>query len=206
MVPCIDISHFNGKVDFHKVFASGRRFVFGKASENVGDDPTFAHNRNAALDAGLLFGGYHFFRFDDNWGPQATHFVKSIGTLRKGELPPVLDLEQQVYRDGKTGISVAQGAQRALAWLDTVHGALGALPIVYCDPDFAQHFLQDKGFAKYPLWLAGYQSHVPHCPAPWKSILFWQNAEHGLCPGVSGDCDLDWYMGTLPSLQGLAKR
>ena len=151
-------------------------------------------------------GAYHFFHFDVDWGQQAHLFFTTVGSLKDGELPPVLDLEQQSYRDGLTGVSPDDGARRALAWLDTIKDKLGLTPIVYTDRDFARNFLTNPKFGDYPLWLAAYGVPRPPAPMPWTKLTFWQHDEHGICPGVSGDCDLDQFIGNSADLSGLCKQ
>lgn len=207
MIEDIDVSHWNGAVDWHKVAASGKKFAYLKATENDSTDPTFQHNRDGAHTAGLFVGAYHFYHFDGSWSDQARHFITIVGALRTGELPPVLDLEQQSYRDGNTGVSKADGARQALSWLGAIKAHYGVTPIVYCDRDFALNFLQNTGFAAFPLWLAAYNAEMPAAPHPWKSIAIWQYNEHGTVAGIAdkGSVDLDRFTGTLAQLQALAK-
>ncbi len=200
-VPGIDVSHNQGGIVWKNVIASGRKFAFLKATEGATfTDDHFAKYRLAAHSAGLIVGAYHFYRFTADWAQQAHHFCETVGSLTAHELPPVLDIED---RDNVGHDTNANNHRKLLAWLDAVGNRLGKTPIVYCDPDFAKNYLQDPGFARYPLWLAGY-SGLPKVPKPWKSITFWQNDEHGTCPGVYGDCDLDYFMGDEESLKALA--
>lgn len=207
MIEGLDVSHYQGAINWPKVVAAGKKFAYLKATENLETDPTFGHNRASALAAGLKVGAYHFYHFDADWSDQAHHFVTTLGVLRKGELPPVLDLEQQSYRDGKTGVSKSDGARQALAWLGAVKAHYGVTPIVYCDRDFALNFLQDAGFAAYLLWLAAYNARMPAAPNPWKSIAIWQYNEHGTVAGIAdkGGVDLDRFTGTAAQLSALAK-
>src|SRR5256714_3531030 len=61
----IDVSHWNGSIDWSQVASSGERFAIMKATEGVSYvDPTYAHNRQAALAAGMVVAAYHFARPD----------------------------------------------------------------------------------------------------------------------------------------------
>src|SRR5439155_21218837 len=61
----VDISHWNGTIDWSQVAASGERFVVMKATEGTGYvDPTYSSNRQGALAAGLVVTAYHFARPD----------------------------------------------------------------------------------------------------------------------------------------------
>jgi GH25 family lysozyme M1 (1,4-beta-N-acetylmuramidase) len=100
----IDVSHWNGTIDWAKVASSGRRFAFMKATEGTTfRDPTYAENRQGAVAAGLVVTAYHFARPDLNPGgavAEANHFADVAG-IGAGDIIPVLDLE----RDG--GLSPA---------------------------------------------------------------------------------------------------
>src|SRR6185437_3367405 len=97
----IDVSTWNGAIDWTKVAHAGYRFAFGKATEGTAyNDKTYTTNRNGSEAAGLVFGAYHFARpAGKNLAGatasairQANHFLAVAGP-QPGELPPVLDLE-----------------------------------------------------------------------------------------------------------------
>ena len=89
----IDVSHYQGTIDWSKVAGAGKTFAFIKASDGtVGADPTFAYNWSRARQAGLRRGAYHFFRPITDALQQAQHFLRQLGDDH-GELPPVLDFE-----------------------------------------------------------------------------------------------------------------
>src|SRR4051794_10450980 len=57
----LDVSQFQGVVDWNQVAASGKQFVFMRSSRtNLTKDPTFDTNSAGAKAAGLLVGPYHF--------------------------------------------------------------------------------------------------------------------------------------------------
>src|SRR6059058_1692614 len=61
----IDVSHWNGSIDWSQVASSGERFAIMKATEGrTYVDPTYSSNRQGALDAGLAVTAYHFARPD----------------------------------------------------------------------------------------------------------------------------------------------
>lgn len=197
----IDCSHNNGMIDWAKVAASGRKFAFIKATESTGfNDPTFAHNRVQAAVHGIAVSPYCFYHYDARWSDEAHFFATAEGVLRPGELPPMLDLEQDGYRNRTNGVSIVDGTRQTLAWLVAIHAKFGAPPIIYADRNFIATFLKDPRFGQYPLFLADL-SPVPHPPAPWTKVTFHQYSWKGRCPGVSGDCDMDRFMGTAAEFQ-----
>ncbi|MBU6455879.1 MAG: glycoside hydrolase family 25 protein, partial [Cyanobacteria bacterium REEB67] len=90
----VDISHFQGSVDFEKLKAAGIAFVFIKATEGgTLVDEKFAVYWKAAKAAGIPRGAYHFFRPKGSVQAQIANFVNTVGSLKVGDLPPVVDLE-----------------------------------------------------------------------------------------------------------------
>jgi lysozyme len=87
----IDVSHYNGTIDWPAVAAAGIALVFVKATQGTGFvDPTFARNRDGAAQAGLLVVPYHFIDTGDP-DDQADHFLDVTG-LASGQ-PAMIDWE-----------------------------------------------------------------------------------------------------------------
>src|SRR5215467_14678034 len=86
----IDVSHFQGSIDWEEVAAQGIGFAFVKATDGLGTDPAFATNWSGANQAGILRGAYHFFRPKLSAIDQAKHFCEVVESLGVRDLPPVL--------------------------------------------------------------------------------------------------------------------
>src|SRR3982751_3375048 len=73
----IDVSHWQGTINWASVAAAGKQFAFTKATEGTTYvDPTLATNTSGAKNAGLLTGVYHFAHPDtDTAASEAQHFV-----------------------------------------------------------------------------------------------------------------------------------
>ena len=194
----LDVSHYQGTIDWAAVYASGRRFVFIKATEGAHiTDSRFASNWKNAREAGLLTGAYHFFKPQIAVDLQVEQFVATVGTPRSGDLPPVLDVETPA---DWLSLPEAQRVYIVLAWLTAVEQRLGVRPILYLSPSFAKDILgSDSRLSAYPLWIAHYTSAPqPTIPKPWKNWTYWQHAESGQVPGVPGQrVDLDRFNGGL---------
>ncbi|MBL0015595.1 MAG: hypothetical protein IPP17_03940 [Bacteroidetes bacterium] len=102
----IDVSRYQGKIEWAKVKQAGIRFAFIKATEGTDYvDPYFAVNWDEAKDKGIARGAYHFFRPAQDGKAQAEHFLKQV-KWTKGDLPPVLDLE---VTDEVTAAAIRRG-------------------------------------------------------------------------------------------------
>jgi lysozyme len=199
----LDISHYQNVVDFAQVKAAGVSFVFIKATEGVTlVDPNFAQYRTASKAEGLPRGFYHFFHPKDDLQSQIDFFVKTVGRLEPGDLPPVLDVENP---EEWPGFTVAQRVNMILGWLQGVEKALGVRPIIYVNNRMMNTILNNPAaFKGYILWLAYYTSQsVAVVPLPWLNWVFWQYTETGGIAGISGQVDLNRFAGTLADLQRL---
>ncbi|MBC7720801.1 MAG: glycoside hydrolase family 25 protein [Pedobacter sp.] len=158
-------------------------FAFIKATEGTNDaDKLFAKNWKITKQLGIIHGAYHFFLATKNGAIQAHNFIK-ITNLQKGDLPPVVDVEQ-LY-----GVAPNVMQQRLQQCLDSLESQYHIKPIIYTYIDFYTHFLGEK-FDNYPLWIAHYlESDKPRIKRNW---LFWQHSEHGHVNGIitSVDCNV----------------
>ncbi len=185
----IDVSHFQGQVDWAQVKSAGTFFAFAKATQGTSEvDPEFASNWAGIRAAGLVRGAYHFMDPSEDAVAQAEHFLATV-QFEAGDLPPVLDVEVT------EGMSV-EGLDAAVrTWLEKVAAGTGVQPILYSDESFLNTELA-KGFGAYPLWIAAYSQTPPAPPAGWTAWTFWQYSQTGQVSGVGGDVDRDRYQGT----------
>jgi GH25 family lysozyme M1 (1,4-beta-N-acetylmuramidase) len=197
LAPGIDVSHWQGPIDWLGVVGAGHTFVFAKATEGASViDPTYPINRAGAAGTGMRLGAYHFARPAGSGDAgivasavaQADYFL-GVAAPRSGDLPPVLDLEA-------TG-SLAPAALAAWtqAWLDQVEARTGVKAVIYGSPNFWQTKLANSAsfaFAGYPLWVAHWtKDGSPLVPAGnWagRGWTFWQWSDCLSIPGVTSRC------------------
>ncbi len=196
----IDISHFQGTVDWAKVKSAGSAFAFTKATEGLNTvDAMFSTNWPAMKEAGLLRGAYHFFHASEDATDQANHFMQIV-QLEPGDLPPVLDLESGGL-DGQSGSTLVEGAA---TWLGLVQQQTGFTPMIYVSPSFANEYLESK-FGAYPLWVAEYGVSEPKTTNGWETWTFWQHSQSGTMSGVNGSVDLDTFNGSMAKLRAFTQ-
>lgn len=190
----IDVSGWQGHVDWAAVKRSGRLFAFAKATEGqTFVDSTFAGNRLGMAGAGLtLRGFYHFARPDRNSAAaEAAHFIRTVGPLGPGEVA-VLDLE------------VAPGpgvGDWAAEWLGLVARATGRTPILYSYQSYL-YSVPTSRLTQYPLWVAAWGANDGTIPATlpktdrWSRWTWWQYTSNAVVPGVTGRVDDSVFAGT----------
>ena len=195
----IDVSHFQGQVNWQAAKAAGCVFAFAKATEGAGEvDPQFAANWAGMKAAGILRGAYHFYRAEQSATAQAAHFLSTV-QFETGDLPPVLDIEVNA---GVVGQPLVGGVQ---ACLDAVEPVAGVTPVIYTNTPFWNAHFNDQ-FGQYPLWVAHYTSAPAPSPLPvgWTIWTFWQYSQSLGIAGVGGPADHDYFNGPLSQLQALA--
>jgi MYXO-CTERM domain-containing protein len=198
----VDVSVYQGNIDWNAVAASGRAFAIARVSDGTGNiDPTFPGNWNGIKAAGMVRGVYQFFRPDEDPIAQADILVNAVGMLGDGDLPPVLDME---VTDG-VGAGGIVGAIHA--WADRVKAGTGRDPIIYTGKYFWQDNVGNSGdFTNLVLWHAQYTSAAcPNIADAWPTWGMWQYADDGQVPGIGGNVDLDRFNGSLADLQQLAR-
>jgi GH25 family lysozyme M1 (1,4-beta-N-acetylmuramidase) len=203
----VDVSHYQGVVNWTEVASKAYRFTFAKATEGTTlVDATYPVNRAGAEGMGMRFGAYHFGRpagsgpaaVDASAIAQADFFVDTAQP-QAGELPPVLDLEVT------GGLGSAALQQWAQAWLDEVKARTGVNGFIYASPDFWKNKLGNtSSFALggFRLWVAHWTKNAaPLVPAAnWGGLgwTFWQWTDCASVPGFLNCVDGDRYVGPDP--------
>lgn len=190
----LDVSHYQGKIDWAKAAAQGVTFAYAKATQGVQTvDPQFENNAKSAPASGIVFGAYHFFEPSEDPIKQANHFLSVHPALADG-LPPVVDVEIPPVKGQQLGPEV-------LKFIEHVYKNTACKPIVYSSRSFWQQYLSDD-LGKQTLWLAEYTTaKAPPYGAP--SWLFWQHSSRGRVDGISGVVDLDVFAGDQAALSAL---
>ena len=188
----IDVSHFQGDIDWEKIKKAGISFVYDKATQGTGfTDPEYHKNKIGAENSGIAHGAYHFYISDADPKAQALHFISTIDH-QPGNLPPVLDLEQGGIKEN---LDIPKFQEAVFTWLKLVEDSLGQKPIIYTNHPFGDQYLNHTGFSDHPLWIAEYGVNTPKIPEPWKEKgwLIWQRSDRGKVEGAVGDVDHDLF-------------
>jgi GH25 family lysozyme M1 (1,4-beta-N-acetylmuramidase)/uncharacterized protein YgiM (DUF1202 family) len=190
----IDVSHWQGTIDWAKVKGAGKTFVMAKSTEGVGfKDDKYDTNKAGAMGQGIKFGAYHFAQPANDPIKEADWFVNN-SSYQRGMLIPTLDLE----RTGSLGPTALTNWVKA--WLGRVDDRLGVKPMIYVSPSFWRsnmndsRWFADNGYGV--LWVAHWGTTSPSVPGSnWggRSWTFWQYSSDGSVPGISGRVDLNRY-------------
>ncbi|CAN5445672.1 hypothetical protein BH20CHL6_BH20CHL6_19940 [soil metagenome] len=195
----IDVSKWQGELDYAAAAKQGLRFVFARATYgNSLADPLYKYNRREARAHGLQFGAYHFARPDLDPGDAVNEADFFLDTARpeSRDLLPVLDLETT----GK--LSQTELRRWISAFVNRIHERIGVRPIIYTGGYMWRTRTGDwRGSARsgHALWIAHWGASKPSVPAAnWdgNGYRFWQWTDCGRV-GTSTRCvDYNVFRGT----------
>jgi len=182
----IDVSAWQGNIDFSQVKQYGIEIVYIKSSEGFSFvDPYFEQNYANAKNAGLKVGFYHYVtaRTTSDAISQANFFVSTVS----GKNPDCkLAMDFESFGD----LSTNEINQIALTFMQTVQNASGKDVLIYSDEYNANNTFYSS-LALYPLWVAQYEVSSPTVSNNWNTWAGWQYTDQGEIPGISSYVDRD---------------
>lgn len=198
-IKVIDISHhqegLRGQaIDFAAIAAAGVRGVIHKASQGTEYiDPMYAKRRQAVLDAGLLWGAYHFANGSDA-GDQVAHFLEAA----RPDATTLMVLDHEPNAASLGGNLSLAGARSFLDALRSQNN--GVMPKLYSGNLIKEQTARDDSHNDFlgdvPLWLCQYGPRAV-LPDPWSNYWLWQFSGDGVAsrglsvPGVAQGDKLD---------------
>ncbi|EMI9090678.1 N-acetylmuramoyl-L-alanine amidase [Bacillus cereus] len=198
-VTFIDVSHWEGSIDWNAVKASGIQAAYAKAKEGVNYiDPTFVQNVQAAKNANVLIGAYHFAHPEQNDAISEAKYFVSILQSNQTDLIPVLDLESPTdpSNSNLTGTAISNWAR---SFIDYVKQATGKNVMLYTGVWYINEF-GISGLSDIPLWISRYSSTPPADAGGWTEWTAWKYTDSGQISGV-GNCDVSAAV-SIEALQG----
>ena len=166
-------------------------FVFIKSTESTTiKNPFYKADYLAARRQRIPIGAYHFFSCRMSGTAQARFFLANT-LFRRGDLPPVLDVEpSQKQIEAMGGIGALFREIRA--FLYTVERATRVRPILYISQQFINRYL---GYAPdlkrdYLVWIARYGEYKPDV-----KLAVWQLSPNGRVDGIHGEVDINVFNG-----------
>jgi len=209
----IDVSSYQGTVNWSSVYGNGARYAWAKATEGTYyQDAYFNGNMNNGKSASMQMGAYNFVRPDTDCPSTDVNYFWSFAGGKiindTKTISPACDFEVH-------GSSCeAQETAWANAWASDVKAKTThkMKPVLYTGAAFACDFIEyDKsGGIQPPPWIANYNGGNLYTGNPWETYdccnawttgcgsggwQFWQVTSSGIIGGVSGDCDFDAYVG-----------
>ncbi len=192
----VDVSRWQGAIDWRAVRASGVKFAFIKATEG-GDhlDPRFRENWDNAKAAGVPRGAYHFVWWCRPGHEQVEWYKRNV-PYDAHALPPVLDVEHQpTSRTCRKKLSREETLAKMRLMLREMEAHYRKKPIIYVTVDFYAEMMHPNEFSDYPTWIRS-TKYEPSVHYPGRAWTFWQYQSDGRIPGMKGNIDRNAFYGT----------
>lgn len=192
----VDVSAYQGVIDWEKVKASGIDFAIirlgyrGYESGKLVEDKYAVDNLQGARDAGLKVGAYFFSQaLNKKEVDQEIDFMLEILGEKYLDMPIVLDWEIPASNARTRNMDARTLTDLQLHFCQKME-ARGYQPMIYFNWHQSENLYYLSELEEYGFWLALYQDRMTY---PWK-VEMWQYSQTGRVPGISGDVDLNVYM------------
>lgn len=179
----IDVSSYQGEIDFEELSSEKISFVFIKATEGSSlVDNRFAYNFEQAQKTPLAVGAYHFFSYDSKGETQAQNFIDTVQPF-EGMLPPVIDLE--FYGDKEKNPPKREDVRRELnIMLEILEEHYGQKPIIYATEKSYELYLSGD-YEEYDIWIRNVITKPKISDN--RDWTFWQYTNREKLKGYNGD-------------------
>ena len=184
----IDVSEWQGDIDFDKVKNAGIDVVYIRAGQGFSyEDAKFERNYSEAKKSGLKIGVYHYMtaRNVEQAKLQAQFFVSLISNKQ-------IDCKLAMDFESFGNLNKTEINEIALAYMKEVERLSKKEVVVYSNTYNAKNTF-DANVAKYPLWVAQYGVSQPQDNGKWKNWVGYQYSSTGRVNGISGNVDMDRY-------------
>lgn len=180
----IDISEFQGEIDFEEARRSGIEAVYIRVGAGEYTDEYFAENYERAKAAGLKIGFYHYVtaRSVDE-GRRQARFFASLAAGREPDMRLAMDFEYF------GSLSVSQINAISEAYLDELTALTKREAVIYSDLSNARNIFSRALAEKYPLWAAQYGADEPSANGKWREWVGFQYTDEGRVGGIYGNVD-----------------
>ena len=188
----VDVSSYQGTIDWSALAAQDIDFAYIKATEGSGYvDERFAENWRAVSATDLYVGAYHFFSYDSPGQTQADNFIATVPMTQKA-LPPVVDLE--FYGDKAKHPPAREAVLPQLrTLLDALEQHYGKRPILYVTDTTYLLYVYGQ-LDDYDIWYRDVITDPPE--GDW---TIWQYTNRMKLDGYDGKetfIDMNAFMGT----------
>lgn len=200
----VDVSSYQGDIDWDTLAAQDISFAFIKATEGASFvDTYFVYNYEQAQKSGLRVGAYHFFSYDSLGKIQAENFIKTVPKT-ENMLPPVIDIE--FYGDKEKNLPDKQETMAQLNDLiEAIESHYGMKPIIYATEKSYTLYIADA-YAQYDIWIRNVITTPTLSDA--RAWTFWQYTNRAKLNGYKGEeqfIDINVFYGTESDFENYAK-
>ena len=194
----IDVSHYQGEIDWDAVKNSGVTFAILKigeywsSSKKVIFDQFFERNYQACKRLGIAIGGYFYsYAFNSSEANEEADICLSLIKNKKFELPIFLDVEDKLIKNAvANGVASVESLTSAAVTFCERMSSAGYQGGVYASRDFFYNYFNIPTLERFAIWLAHYTSVQTDYTGKYD---FWQYTSKGSVPGINGNVDLNCF-------------
>lgn len=195
----IDVSEFQGEIDWQQVKESGIEFVIVRLGYRAyGENGTlvldagFEENIEGAIEAGLEVGVYFFSQaISDEEAKEEAEYVLELIEPYQINGPIVFDTEEIKLGEARTDSNtVEQYTKNCIVFCETIKEA-GYQPMIYANMKWMAFHLDLEQLTAYNFWYADAHE-KPQCPY---DFAMWQYTENGVVPGIESNVNMNlWFV------------
>lgn len=189
----IDVSCYNGKIDWKKVKAAGVQFAVLKiVSKSLSPDSRFEENWKGCVDNKITIKGVYNYSYATTVAKAQTDAKKVLEILNGRKTTVWLDVEDKCQMNLPKGklVDIINAYAKVILNAGCSFG-------VYTGEYEYNNFMKPYGMPAYKMWIARYGKdngtmdlkYEPHVP----NIAGWQYTQKGKVNGISGNVDMDWF-------------
>lgn len=190
----IDVSRWNGTIDFAKVKASGITGVIIKAgvtgygaSHSLNKDANFETNYKKAKAAGLNVGAYYYSgAMSEDFAVKEANYFLSLLEGKQFDLPVYMDVEETHSPTNMPSLGKTKLTNIVYKWCETVEKA-GYFTGFYTATSWANSYLDMNKLSRFTFWLAHWAAKTDYSGA----YAMWQYSDAGSVAGISGRVDMN---------------
>lgn len=194
----IDVSRYQGVVDWARVAASGQQFAIVRVGSTDGSgvyvDPYFKRNMEGAHAAGLKVGAYYYTyaKTEEAVIRELNKFLPALEGYQL-EYPVFVDMEDSSF----VSLSRKQVTDLTRLAMDILYQN-GWYAGYYTYTFFATNYIDTEALKDYPLWIADYRGYVGY----QGGYTMWQYSSSGQVSGIQGNVDMNRsYVDFLPFIK-----
>lgn len=191
----IDVSNYQGQIDWQQVKNAGVEFVMIRAAFRgygnglLYEDLSAQANYQGAKAAGLKVGAYIFSQaISVEEAREEAQYIMEVTKNWDLDMPLVYDWECLADDYRTVGVDARQLTDYTIAFCDTV-AAAGFDPMIYFNPSQSHKEMYLAELTGYGFWLAMYTDQMDY---PYK-VDMWQYTNQGSVPGIQGNVDINLY-------------
>ncbi|MCU0439066.1 MAG: hypothetical protein MUC49_14305 [Raineya sp.] len=195
----IDLAKWNGNIFKEAELLDNISFMICKATEGMTKDSLFEKNWIFIKQRKMIRGVYHVYQINGSPDKQAYYFWSIVKKLDSLDMALIINIEE--HKPNSHQGCVEQLQMDFVNFLEIIQNKSKKTPIIYTNYSFAESYLTNPYFEKYPLWLIEYQGITkPFLPRTWKEkgCKVWQkSAKYNI---LSDELDFDVFYGILEEL------